>query len=247
MMAKKQSSERPVIGLLLSAPLVRAALAGDKTITRRIARPQPSEPWFPITDPIVAPGHFGPRRGMLPADAHRCPYGAPGQRLAVLEGYRLSDVRDDGRAVCHYLADGATREVKLTPGELAKYRKRKRPNAAQPGRFMYRSCVRLVLVVEAVDVQRIQSISSADILAEGVRIPVSEEGRPLIRLTGRHPPTAFLRPTTPEERAAGRGWTEEELLRAEFASLWCEINGPESWDRNDWTWVIRFRVEKGGR
>lgn len=33
--------------------------------------------------------------------------------------------------------------------------------------------------------------------------------------------------------------------RARFAALWSEINGPASWDRDPWVWVVRFTVLAG--
>jgi len=29
--------------------------------------------------------------------------------------------------------------------------------------------------------------------------------------------------------------------KAEFARLWCSINGSESWDANPWVWVVDFK------
>lgn len=56
--------ERPI---LFSAPMVRAILAGDKTQTRRVVKPQPT-------------GTHGVRIAQA-----ECRYGEPGDRLYVRE------------------------------------------------------------------------------------------------------------------------------------------------------------------
>lgn len=56
--------ERPII---LSGPMVRAILAGAKTQTRRVVKPQAMGQWGPVVP---------------------CPYGRPGDRLWVREAWR---------------------------------------------------------------------------------------------------------------------------------------------------------------
>lgn len=84
--------ERPIP---FSAPMVRAILAGTKTQTRRVVKPQfpvnavPAE--MPATDPIggwVIDGHSGMwwcDAAANPDRAIRCRYGQPGDRLWVKE------------------------------------------------------------------------------------------------------------------------------------------------------------------
>ncbi len=103
----------------------------------------------------------------------------------------------------------------------------------KPSNHMPRWASRITLEVVGVRVERVQDISQADILAEGVRVTCNAAGRPCIRVTGKHPPVAFL-----------RDWetaTLEDILRAEWASLWSETYGRDSWDANPWVWVVEFR------
>lgn len=140
--------ERPI---LFSGPMVRAILAGNKTQTRRVVKPQPAGAW-------AAPGKTS------------CPYGAPGDRLWVREsthrrpmlnlltGEPLADKYDGGA----YTADGA--DV-LTPEgfDLAWWYSRK----SCPSIHMPRFACRLVLEVTGVRVERLNEISESDAQAEG--------------------------------------------------------------------------------
>lgn len=40
--------------------------------------------------------------------------------------------------------------------------------------------------------------------------------------------------------------TGATLYKPAFASLWNEINGPDAWDRNNWVWVISFKLAEAG-
>lgn len=154
-----------------------------------------------------------------------------GDTLWVRETWRADD----------FAPNDVSRTIYAADFDAAHIAEARRVVRWRPSIFMPRNRSRIALAVESVRVERLHAITTDDILAEGVRIPVGPEGRALLRLTGKAPPTSFLRPTTPEQRAAGGGWTDEELLHAEFASLWSEINGRESWDANPWVWVIGFR------
>ena len=139
--------ERPI---LFSAPMVRAILAGQKTQTRRVVKPQP--------DPGCV-GHFGLGNPFVRTAERNvgCPYGQPGDRLWVRETWRefidsecVDGVRHElGRDVL-YRADG----------DSSKF-------AWRPSIFMPRWASRINLEVVHVRVEKLQDISEADAIAEG--------------------------------------------------------------------------------
>lgn len=85
--------ERPI---LFSGPMVRAILAGTKTQTRRVVKPQPAGEW-------ASPGRSS------------CPYGRPGDRLWVRETFGHFERSEGFKPGCavFYRADGNC--LKLEP------------------------------------------------------------------------------------------------------------------------------------
>lgn len=149
--------ERPI---LFSAPMVRAILAGTKTQTRRIVKPEPLH----VTTFVGRDGaptnefgmHFQTDRVI---ERHaRCPYGSPGDRLWVRETWGLLDTQPkDGpeRATVFYRATDETRR------DL-------RYQLWRPSIFMPRWASRITLEVVSVRVERLHEIDELDALAEGV-------------------------------------------------------------------------------
>jgi hypothetical protein len=232
--------ERPI---LFSAPMVRALLDGRKTQTRRIVKGTAAE-W--LADPI----------GFLPefvADPgnHLCPYGVPGDLLWVREAFAyLSDCRhnDPGtRALaegCFYRADDGA-----TQSDISRWR---------PSIHMPRFLSRLTLRITDVRVERLQDISEADAVAEGLykSFPddADREWFKHHREDEGHVPAAaewadleqgvWMVPGVPQ----GWGLTAAERQRDQWApspqfayrQLWNHINDPGSWDANPWLWCVAF-------
>lgn len=143
--------ERPI---LFSAPMVRALLAGTKTQTRRVVKPQPAGAW-------AAPGKT------------TCPYGVPGDRLWVRESAWFDRAQVDGVDGIRCFFPG--REVRFSTGQAGtapfvcsaemldiNTSLRKRPSIHMP-----RWASRITLEITAVRVERLQDISEADAMAEG--------------------------------------------------------------------------------
>ncbi|MFY2582101.1 hypothetical protein [Achromobacter xylosoxidans] len=212
--------ERPI---LFTGPMVRAILAGNKTQTRRVAKPVRHPDWGNLYDPGVLA-----REPQYTIDL-ACPYGQPGDRLWVREsthrrpmlnlltGEPLADKYDGGA----YTADGA--DV-LTPEgfDLAWWYSRK----SCPSIHMPRSACRLVLGITSVRVERLQAISYEDALAEGAFDPRMFWGTEFDDVDGE----------SADELARRLQWPQRA-----FRELWCGINGAGAWDANPWVWVVEFR------
>ncbi len=198
--------ERPII---FSGPMICAILDGRKSQTRRIVKPQPDavidgEPYWHIggyrasryrgvTDPLRMGTH----------NPLRCPYGVPGDRLWVRETIKASG------DVMVYAADGQT----VVQDGLCW------PSCGErqtiPAIHMPRWASRITLEIVAVRVERVQKISEADAVAEGVSI-------------------------LPDAEIAARV-AEDTPARMEFWALWTSIHGPDSWNANPWVWVLDFQ------
>ena len=190
--------------------MVRAILAGQKTQTRRIAKP---------TDTGRVKSIGSPRNWHTedPAATAACPYGQRGDRLWVKETWRTTRGLDHCKPTG--LAEGAPIQYdadRWQPGFGLQ-----EPGKTRVSLFMRRWMSRITLEIESVRVERLQAITEADAIAEGIR------------------PVTF--------GAGDRGfeWSPMEdaadTAREAYAALWNYINGPEAWDLNPWVWVIGFR------
>jgi len=216
--------------ILFSGPMVRTILAGQKTQTRRVVKPQPSFPCgfekiVSVLDPWHADAFVGtPGEGVVKSSGPRerqwhledwsgnlvarwdvrCPYGVPGDLLWVRETW---DFRPWGDRVVRvaYAADGdQSGEIRVPDGwnpMLYNYA-RWRPSIHMP-----RWASRLTLRVTDVRVERVQEISHADAIAEGCADP-----------------------------------TGHNAHRFHFADVWDTLNAKRGhgWDANPWVWVISF-------
>ena len=201
--------ERPI---LFSAPMVRAILAGTKTQTRRVVKPVGDDDSFVLQDygdgwwPYRSDDGESPMKGdnEIP---HACPYGHPGDRLWVRETWRVCGGREyeyqQDRSQVMYRA---THQEDGFPLAWESY-------VWRPSIFMPRWASRITLKVTGVRVERLQDISIADAMAEGVV----------------------------ETNANLRGLEPCMEWRYAYEDLWRQINGPDSWDANPWVWVIEFR------
>lgn len=200
--------ERPI---LFSAPMVRALLAGTKTQTRRVVKHTPA-----LGFPEDWPAHLTGERIAQYGGLSSCPYGEVGDRLWVRETFTPMG-RGRGDAV--YFADWE----QIAEAERPKVQRWK------PSIFMPRKLCRIMLAITRVRVERLQDITEADALAEGIssgRIPADEDGPERIGyMAGPDDGNALLHVTA----------------REAYQALWCEINGAPSWAANVWVWVLEFQ------
>jgi hypothetical protein len=207
--------------ILFSGPMVRAILDGSKTQTRRIVKDAPGDADSTMrqvaamtcidAEPGTVFWRFGIPGGIT--KGFRCPYGQPGGRLWVRESCIISsknfgdrhfsnatDYEGDWRTI-QYLADGFDRDAANDFGFTK----------ATPSIHMPRWASRITLEVTDVRVERVQEISKADALAEGM-------------LPNEDPASGHIHPASQFAQL----WDGINAKRA-------------PWSANPWVWVIGFR------
>lgn len=201
--------EKPII---FSAAMVNALLADRKLQTRRLngleyINEAPDEWTCSLVDDSHTFTFVNHRTGEVVEI--ECPWGPVGTVLWVRENWRTLAMWDSlpprglpGSPPVRYEADAAINGP--TPYPYGKLR---------PGMFLLQSLARIRREVTALRCGRLQKITEADAIAEGV------EPEP-------HPKYPVL--------MAGGG------VRA-FKTLWESLNGAGSWKRNDYLWVVSFR------
>lgn len=124
----------------------------------------------------------------------------------------------DGLDGVRYLADRGRRAIENTRQAADDWVKLNhycgKRGATVPAIHMPRWASRITLVVTGVRVERLQDISEADALAEGVNVHQDHHGRPT---------TSIYSPVQA------------------YRDLWEQINGPGSWDSNPWVWAVDFK------
>ena len=139
----------------------------------------------------------------------RCPYGKPGDRLWVREAWRIVGDSPEDTLDMFDIDD-----VQYRADDDQSYIDRYRPSIHMPRRFS-----RITLEVTGVRVERLQDISEADAIAEGI------------------------------ERSGECNWVDYldyghndfTSARRCYRSLWEQINGTRSWNANPLVWVVEFR------
>jgi hypothetical protein len=155
----------------------------------------------------------------------KCPYGVPGDRLWVREGWRTrrewDGCRPSGLPICSTSTGGDVRnrdDWDWLQEQYVHYIVDPQGNGVLHGRprsarFMPRWASRTLLEVVTVSVERLQQIDEEDALAEGI-----DDGY-------------LVRAKMPGD---ARVYC--------FRHMWDSINSPEaSWEKNPWVWVIEFR------
>jgi hypothetical protein len=234
--------------------MVRALLAGTKTQTRRIIKPQPPADivrhcWYD------APLYGFTRDHDVSSEWHIARLLAyKGDRLWVREtviGEELTDGTDGVR----YVADDEFITIANSVGSAVQWlylHTYASPNGTTrlrgkqvPSIHMPKWASRLTLTVTDVRVERLQDISEADALAEGV--PTDEDyAGSFEKEYCQHCGGSGLHGAFGE----GYGVTEVDCAQCETAklryrNLWDHINGVDAWVDNPWVAAYTFTVHRG--
>ncbi|TXM65855.1 hypothetical protein [Methylobacterium sp. WL120] len=215
-------ADRPII---FSAPMVRALLAGCKTQTRRLLK----LPKWASTDPdhIKFGGSGAPEvicQGTGCLAALPLPYGV-GDRLWVREGWRAARSLDrtPPRDICR----DADVEHAATARSYAEIGLKGR---LRPSIHMTRWASCLTLVVTEVRVERLNDISEADAVTEGM----PDFGALCEALD---PGKLNAVRETAAQTASRLRWPQRW-----FEGLWNEIHGDGAWAANPWVVAVTFTV-----
>lgn len=224
--------------------MVRAILEGRKTQTRRIVKPNT---WDPSSDLYSgemklydAPYPIGLKAYFRSVDTgvwhgFKCPYGRPGDQLWVREKFKT--VCDD-ECNCIEYADGTIIHPQV-PDHNTGFRfswdcdndnVRWRPSIHMP-----RWASRINLQITGIRVERVQYITEEDAIAEGI----SRTTKDGILFKYGIPDTDGL-PGNDNFGWPWQKWNTSPI--GAYKKLWEQINGPGSWDKNPWVWVIEFKV-----
>lgn len=240
--------ERPI---LFSAPMVRALLDGSKTQTRRVAgleviNAEPDRYEFRgiTSGPGVTHFAFHDRESGAQVLV-LCRYGKPGDRLWVRETFYCDDYSYPNRVSvsCHWREVDGQRipipieEQRADMLEAMFYRADGDPEFECPeGPIQWRPSIhmprwvsRINLEITGMRVERLQDISDADCIGEGIE----KTSQGFWSLYGQADVDGTYSP------------------RTSFRALWMSINGLGSWPTNPWLWVVQFKridnVELAGK
>lgn len=212
-------TERPI---LFSAPMVRAILNGTKTQTRRVVKADFMHDPQGSTD---AKWYFRGKRSAcwdsyetLPElVARHSPYGKQGDRLWVRETWAygthaLSSSNHEKEGPWVYASDNPDANGRLC-------------DRWRPSIHMFRAASRITLEITGVRVERLQDISEADAIAEGIERAEDFFGCPCWKCYGEDADAV-----APDDPVGS------------YQSLWNSINGDDAWAANPWVWVVEFKA-----
>jgi len=239
--------ERPI---LFSGAMVRAILSGVKTQTRRVCKTS-TQNQTDIMAAAIMDDMMGADDGTHELAAWKqmkCPYGEPGDRLWVRETWNYNGDRavwEGGQRrpydeiFVKYRADNEERVIHREPNDKHGLPKQRNRRAGEdeyaywdyltrfwrkwtPAIHMPRDMSRIMLEIVSVRVERLNEISEVDALAEG--IDFSQRG---------------------EEPRVYRDYSQKLHYGlspiGSYRTLWESINGPGSWEANEWVWVVEFK------
>lgn len=232
--------QRPI---LMSPPMVQALQReiNPKTVTRRmkgleLINEMPNDWKFVGLDLSTNAYLFNRIAAPVQVDI-KCPYGVAGDRLWIKETYyasggwrqRYSEKKGRDEWCFVDITEGAGLSYRYADNPPAVIQAGRDINAAgwykRPSLFMPRAASRLQEEITKIGCERLQEITEAEAIAEGIESfrPVPGDGEPA---------------TLYRNYETGR-WTRNAIHS--YQTLWESINGPGSWDKNPWVWPVTFK------
>jgi len=234
-------TDRPI---LFSGPMVRALIEGRKTQTRRLVAGVPDMPpanchpshkakhATPYLDAYCGERKTPSNPRGMGRDWHwwqvddrpgptafRLPY-ATGDRLYVREAWRCNGWATDVATVFYRASEGKGYTAMCEQWPIADKKPLPVSMAWRPSIHMPRWASRMTLAVTDVRVQRLNEISEADAIEEGIM----KFGDGVFDY---------------HEHAEIRFKT----AKGAFKELWNNINGPDAWDADPWVVALTFDVQ----
>lgn len=210
--------ERPI---LFSTDMVQAILDGRKTETRRVAKKQPTEKHAGLIRSILLDGTereawlYLDKEGK--AEAAYCPYGQTGDLLWVRETFAHNKQSGLNHEDENYGYVYRATDPYWETDEGWKWK---------PSIFMPKDAARIWLQVTYVCLQKLQKMTAFDARAEGID-----------RLTYWDPNgDEYTYPCFVDKK-----YEHPNAIDC-FKTLWESINGPDSWEKNPYVWVVKFKV-----
>lgn len=214
------SKERPI---LFSTPMVKAILDGRKTETRRIIKPQPI--WNVEEDGNIYQGNH---KGYIKVDGH------PNWRELFVSEFCTHEVGDilwvKETFREYYEPNGNPNE----PLIAYKADDNASPDKWRPSLFMPKYIARIWNLIKSVHIEKLQDITEAGALAEGIPFYKSSTGDDL-----------YYKDYMADSKGYGHPEYDYPTVSTaveSFKTLWQSINGIESWEVNPWVWVIKYKV-----
>lgn len=230
------------IPILFSGAMVRALLDGSKSQTRRIVKLPHQNPLGEWQATTVG-GEFGgrlstgetiPLQGAIwhtrTGDCLMSPHGSPGDRLYVRETWSADFASNYPFEPVWYAADNDRRyEIDVVDGVRGIYSPESHahiPFRWRPSIHMPRAMSRITLEVTGVRVERLQDISEADAIAEGIESFKTDD--------------ADLQDMWRDYYEDG-GASGNPI--GSYMSLWDTLNAERGygWDGDPWVWVVEFK------
>ena len=200
--------------ILFSTPMVQSILSGTKTQTRRLFKVN-KQTITADEENVVFDVEMGEAvySSMGGQSWWRCPYGNVGDILWVRETWSEGCIENGEHTGIRYKADDENFKVKW-----------------RPSIFMPKDACRLFLEITNIRCERLQDITGDEAIQEGI-LPLNMSSSQLAE-SGKlyfdySKPKQFFNEGLPPF------WS--------FNSLWCSINGNQSWEENPFVWIIEFK------